>query len=325
MSEYNPLDLKGQQKTKDNKKSVERIDRQNEESDIKWLMSSKRGRRLVWRLLEQAGVFRSSFNTNAMAMSFAEGNRNYGLQLLNLVHTLCPELYPTMIKEQKMSEMLMTEANQSNEGDTQQPVDAQTEATTDTQQQAEGVQDQQVSDETPVESETSESETPEGAPEKYEFSNKVADAPDELDPEVLTEFGDVAKELNLPQEAAQKVLDKVAPVIQARQAKAIEQTKVEWANQSKSDEEFGGESLTENLDVAKASLDTFGTDALKSLLQETGLGNHPEVIRFMYRAGKAISEDSYVGNSEGANPSGSRIPKDFNGIANALYSNQQTK
>ena len=45
----------------------------------------------------------------------------------------------------------------------------------------------------------------------------------------------------------------------------------------------------------------------------------------MYRAGKAISEDNYVGNSEGANPSGSRIPKDFNGIANALYSNQQTK
>ena len=101
MSDYNPLDLKAQKKAKDHKKSEERIDRQNEESDIKWLMSSKRGRRFVWRLLEQAGVFRSSFNTNAMTMSFSEGNRNYGLQLLNLIHTLCPELYPTMIKEQK--------------------------------------------------------------------------------------------------------------------------------------------------------------------------------------------------------------------------------
>ena len=224
-----------------------------------------------------------------------------------------------------MSETLMTEATQTNEGDSQQPVDATTEATTDTEQQAESVQEQQVSDETAVESETSESETPEGAPDKYEFNAKVADAPNELDPEVLTAFGDVAKELNLPQEAAQKVLDKVAPVIQAKQAKAIEQTKTEWANQSQSDQEFGGESLAENLDVAKASLKAFGTDALKSLLTETGLGNHPEVIRFMYRAGKAIGEDSYVGNSEGANPSGSRIPKDFNGIANALYSNQQNK
>ena len=44
----------------------------------------------------------------------------------------------------------------------------------------------------------------------------------------------------------------------------------------------------------------------------------------MYRAGKAISEDSYVGNSEGA-VGKSNVPKDFDGIANALYSNQQSK
>ena len=228
-----------------------------------------------------------------------------------------------------MSETLMTEANQTNEGDTQQPVDATAEqstgATTETEQQAEAVQDQQGSDESNVESETSESETPEGAPDKYEFNPKVADAPDELDPEVLTAFGEVAKELDLPQEAAQKVLDKVAPVIQAKQAKAVEQARADWATESQSDEEFGGENLEANLEIAKTSLKEFGTDALKSLLQESGLGNHPEVIRFMYRAGKAISEDGYVGNSQGANAKGSNVPKDFNGIANALYSNQQNQ
>ena len=224
----------------------------------------------------------------------------------------------------------MTEAEQTNEGSTQQPVDASieesTEATTETQQQAESVQDQQDSDESSVESETSDQEPKkEGAPEKYEFNSKVADAPDELDPEVLTAFGEVAKELDLPQEAAQKVLDKVAPVMQARQAAVVEQVKLDWANESQADKEFGGESLNDNLEIAKSSLNAFGTDALKSLLQESGLGNHPEVIRFMYRAGKAISEDSYVGNSDGANAKSNGIPKDFNGIANALYSNQQNK
>ena len=231
-----------------------------------------------------------------------------------------------------MSETLMTEAEQTNEGSTQQPVgEAQTEqsaettTTEETQQQAENVADQQDSDESSTESETSEQETKkEGAPDKYEFNAKVADAPEELDPEVLTAFGDVAKELDLPQEAAQKVLDKVAPVMQARQAKVVEDAKTEWANDSKADQEFGGESLEANLEIAKTSLNKFGTDALKSLLSESGLGNHPEVIRFMYRAGKAISEDSYVGNSEGANAKGN-VPKDFNGIANALYSNQQNK
>ena len=218
--------------------------------------------------------------------------------------------------------MLMTEANQTNEGDTQQSVDnATSEQTTDTQQQAENVQNQQVSDETAVESETSDQVAVEGAPETYEFNRQVADAPQELDPEVITAFGEVAKDLNLPQEAAQKVLDKVAPVIQARQAKAIEEVKVNWANDSQADQEFGGENFDSNLTVAKSALDTFGNDALKSLLAETGFGNHPEIIRFMYRAGQAISEDSYVGNSEGAK--GNSIPKDFNGIANALYSNQQ--
>ena len=215
----------------------------------------------------------------------------------------------------------MTEANQTNEGDTQQPVDASTEATTDTEQQAEGVQEQQVSDETAVESETSET----GAPDQYEFNTKVADAPEELDPDVVTAFGDVAKDLDLPQDAAQKVLDKMAPVIQAKQAKVLEQVRSDWANDSQSDSEFGGEALTANLDIAKTALDTFGTDSLKSLLQETGFGNHPEIIRFMYRAGKAISEDEYVGSSMGANAQGNSIPKDFNGIANALYSNQQNK
>ena len=223
--------------------------------------------------------------------------------------------------------MLMTEANQTNEGSAQQQsVDTATsEQTTETQQQAETVQDQQVSDETTVESKTSESEAPEGAPENYEFNAKVADAPQELDPEVLTAFGDVAKELNLSQEAAQKVLDKVAPVVQAKQAKALEDAKAGWVNDSQSDEEFGGENFDANLKTAKSALDTFGNDALKSLLVETGFGNHPEIIRFMYRAGKAISEDSYIGNSEGADSLRTSGPKDFNAIANSLYSNQQNK
>ena len=63
-------------------------------------MSSKRGRRIVWRFLERAGVYRLSFNTNAMAMAFAEGNRNEGLRILAQIHTLCPELYAVMVKEQ---------------------------------------------------------------------------------------------------------------------------------------------------------------------------------------------------------------------------------
>lgn len=77
-----------------------KLDAQREVDDTKWLMGSKRGRRIVWRQLERAGVFRLSFNTNAMQMAFAEGGRNEGLKLLAMVHQHCPELYVDMLKEQ---------------------------------------------------------------------------------------------------------------------------------------------------------------------------------------------------------------------------------
>lgn len=96
---YDPLDLAGQDKKKANKDLQDKLSRENEETDIKWLMGSKRGRRIVWRLLEQAGVFQLSFNTNAMQMAFNEGNRNFGNKTLSTIQASCPELFTIMLKE----------------------------------------------------------------------------------------------------------------------------------------------------------------------------------------------------------------------------------
>lgn len=160
---------------------------------------------------------------------------------------------------------------------------------------------------------------PQGAPEKYEFK-----APEgyEYDAEVVNAYSEVAKELNLSQDAAQKMLETMAPLIEKQQIQQIEAVRTQWADASRTDKEFGGEKLTENLSVAKKALDQFGTPELRSLLEQSGLGNNPEVIRFMYRAGKAISEDKYVGPSPGAGAK--PMPKDFSGLASALYSNQST-
>jgi len=70
-------------------------------NDLKWLMSNKRGRRFVHRLLERAGVWRLSFNTNALSMAFAEGTRNEGLRLLAQLTEHCLDRYTEMLQEQK--------------------------------------------------------------------------------------------------------------------------------------------------------------------------------------------------------------------------------
>ncbi len=99
MSTYDPLDIRSQERAKADTDQRNKLARDTEEADFKWLMGSKRGRRIVWRFLDRAGVFRLSFNTNAMTMAFAEGNRNEGLRILAQIHALCPELYTTMVKE----------------------------------------------------------------------------------------------------------------------------------------------------------------------------------------------------------------------------------
>lgn len=96
---YDPLDLRGQEKVQAEKELKIKLESQSEEADLKWMMGSKRGRRVIWRLLDQSGVFRLSFNTNAMQMAFAEGNRNFGNRTLSMIHSTCPELYQVMLKE----------------------------------------------------------------------------------------------------------------------------------------------------------------------------------------------------------------------------------
>jgi hypothetical protein len=135
-----------------------------------------------------------------------------------------------------------------------------------------------------------ETKTP-AAPEKYEFK-----APEgtEYDPGILDAFSSAAKEADLSQEAAQMLIEKMAPALAARQVGQVEAIHKEWLEASSADKEFGGEKLQENLGVARKALDAFGTPELRSLLDTTGLGNHPEVIRLLFKAGKAISEDTFT-------------------------------
>jgi len=101
VSEYDPNDIRGQEQDRAERARQERLVREQERSDLKWLMGSKRGRRIVWRLLAQSGLFSSTFVSDALALAFAEGRRHYGGKILQAIHEDCPELYPVMVKETK--------------------------------------------------------------------------------------------------------------------------------------------------------------------------------------------------------------------------------
>lgn len=131
-----------------------------------------------------------------------------------------------------------------------------------------------------------------GAPEKYEPF--VAPEGTAIDATVLTQFEEAARELNLPQDKAQQLIDKMAPAMAQQQVAQMQQLSQDWQAAASSDKEYGGDKLAENLGYATKAVDTFASPELKTMLRETGLGNHPELVRFMVRAGKAISEDKIV-------------------------------
>jgi len=157
-------------------------------------------------------------------------------------------------------------------------------------------------------------ETTEAAPETvYEFTMPEGV---EIDPATLGNLTELSKELGLTKEQAQKVADLGAQQAQrwaAAQEQAINDVSAQWIDTVKTDKEIGGDRMAEKLAVAKRALDRFGSPELTQLLDESRLGNHPELIRAFYRAGKAISDDALV--------PGGRSVRGSNDPASRLYDN----
>lgn len=153
-----------------------------------------------------------------------------------------------------------------------------------------------------------------GAPEKYELNFGETEEGGETPPtELVEEFTGIAKELNLDQEQAQKLANlgpKMQQAFLAKTVATVTEASKTWTKTTANDKEISGGSLPvlkENLALARTTLDRFGSPELKELFgtnkkenpKGTGLGNHPEVIRFFLRVGKAMSEDKFVAGGNG--------------------------
>jgi hypothetical protein len=141
-----------------------------------------------------------------------------------------------------------------------------------------------------------------------------------LDGEALTEFKAIAKELGLNQVGAQKLVD-IATKMQIKTMDGLheihEQRKASWLQAAKEDEEIGADVKLWNPDdpnsaSASVSLRAFnsiaaGVPGIKAMVDELGIGNHPDFIRVFYRIGKNMREDSFegIGGSGGKGDGGS--------------------
>lgn len=132
-------------------------------------------------------------------------------------------------------------------------------------------------------------------PEKYDI--KVPEGMS-MDTEALERFTPVAKELKLSNDQAQKLADLYAERQEATfkaQREAYAKTVEGWIKEVKADKEIGGTNLPVTQATCKKALSVYdpGGEFMK-LMDESGFGNHPAVLRFVNRVGKSVREDQGV-------------------------------
>ena len=123
----------------------------------------------------------------------------------------------------------------------------------------------------------------------------------ETTPESVAQFKALAGEYKLSQEQAQKLVDMQADFM-SKHTKAIEdrwaEVNQEWKTAAQSDKEFGGKEFAANLGIAKKALEKYGSPALTEAIETTGMGNHPEFIRLLYKVGQTLKEDKVMDNGQ---------------------------
>ena len=196
--------------------------------------------------------------------------------------------------------------------DTLITAEANTEGSQSDVQDASASEQQEAEEVSSEENQPSEDETSK-APEDYEFSMPEGVT---IDDATIGDLKSLSKDLGLSQEQAQKIADLGVQQSQRwveQQVEYAKQARDEWAQQVKADKEIGGMSMDQTLATARQALKAYGTSELVDLLNETGLGNHPEMIRAFSKIGKTIGNDTVVPGGRNNNQ-----PLD---PANRLYNN----
>lgn len=122
------------------------------------------------------------------------------------------------------------------------------------------------------------------APEGYPISEKE-----------LSDFNRHCLEVGMTKEQAEKSLEMLHSNFKSMQEQ-FEAQRQDWVREIKSDKEFGGEKFSASVADAKKALAQFDADgSVRTMLDATGYGDNPAVIRLFARIGRALGEDKMIG------------------------------
>ena len=127
--------------------------------------------------------------------------------------------------------------------------------------------------------------------------------------ETITDFEAKLAEAGGDRDAIRAVVSTMAGTLVQNEAASVEaaikahtETVDGWKAAVRSDPEIGGAKYDESMSTIALARDRFGSEALQEVLDETGMGNHPELARFFLKVGRKISESDPTGGAAASAP-----------------------
>lgn len=166
-----------------------------------------------------------------------------------------------------------------------------------------------------------------GSPENYDYSTVALPEGMQLDAELVNEFNPLAKELNLSNDSANKLMalgvklaQKNAATFKEAAVQAAIAEKNSYLEQLNSDKELNvlnTDDYNKYLDVANQGYNAVATKEFKAFVNAKGLTHHPEFIKVFHKIGELCSDSSI--------PDAKLPPSVEKSAADILYGNSSSE
>ena len=145
-------------------------------------------------------------------------------------------------------------------------------------------------DEPEAEGKTEEKES--GDAEDFSLDNPKDSGLTDADMERIVSY---AKEQGLGKDAAEKLVkfqSEAKDNFMVSMQEEHSQRAMQWQQDVRADKELGGQNFEQSVEYAKNAAKKFGSEEFINMLDESGFGNHPEVVRVFSRIGRAMDNDT---------------------------------
>ena len=104
-------------------------------------------------------------------------------------------------------------------------------------------------------------------------------------------------------EALAEAASRQARMVGEAQAQALAQRDQQisaWGDELRADKDFGGEAFDKNVATAIKGLEAVGSPELRQMLDQTGLGSHPEIVRAFKKVGELVADAPFATGAQPA-------------------------